>query len=478
MTQATTVKVRLDRQDAVGARRRRPAAGQEVRGLGAAGPASRSWWRRRERRRRRSSRQPTLRRNDALGARLAAQQAGAGAARCQRRRVLLAVTSGDRPAVHVPSSTTARSATPIAASPSGSRISRTPTLNTLTHYGSMLSDTLVKVILVAVVGGAMVIVWRRWHDGVFLALAVIVEATVFVIASFIVDRDRPPVEQLDPPAPSGSFPSGHTAAAVAFYGGLFLVVCWHTPQPARAGGLRRRRRRRAADRRPLAGRRGMHHPIDVVAGLAARPRRPRRRAGSVAGRRGRRDRPDAPAAVVARARFAGSTSPSQERTDDQFDTVPDETGSRTRRRARPPPSRRSSPSPVSAGSPRASSTLARRARRPDRPRRAGRTTRARAAAARPARPAPSPRSPRPRSATLTLWVVAIGLLLYALWRLVSDRPAGRELGQGVGDPRRLPRQRGRVLVAGVDGDLVRPATRSRDGQRDRGRQGRAVHPRA
>ncbi len=144
---------------------------------------------------------------------------------------------------------------------------RTSTWNTLTDYGSMLSDTLVKVILVAIVGGAMVVVWRRWHDGVFLALAVILEATVFVTSSFIVDRDRPPVDQLDPPAPSGSFPSGHTAAAVAFYAGLFVVVCWHT----------RNRVVRAifaliAVAAPLVVGvsrvwRGMHHPLDVIAGF-------------------------------------------------------------------------------------------------------------------------------------------------------------------------------------------------------------------
>ena len=144
---------------------------------------------------------------------------------------------------------------------------RTSTWNTLTDYGSMLSDTLVKVILVVIVGGAMVLVWRRWHDGVFLALVVALEATIFVIASFIVDRDRPPVDQLDPPAPSGSFPSGHTAAAVAFYGGLFVVVCWHT----------RNRIVRAifaviAVAAPLIvglsrAWRGMHHPLDVLAGL-------------------------------------------------------------------------------------------------------------------------------------------------------------------------------------------------------------------
>jgi undecaprenyl-diphosphatase len=143
---------------------------------------------------------------------------------------------------------------------------RTSTLNSLTEYGSMLADTLVKVILVAVVGGAMVVIWRRWHDGVFLAVAVALEAAVFVITSFIVDRDRPPVRQLDSIPPSGSFPSGHTGAAVAFYAGLFVVVCWHT----------RNRVVRAvflviAVAAPLivgASRayRGMHHPIDVAAG--------------------------------------------------------------------------------------------------------------------------------------------------------------------------------------------------------------------
>lgn len=144
---------------------------------------------------------------------------------------------------------------------------RTSTWNTLTDYGSMLSDTLVKVILVAVVGGAMVIAWRRWHDGVFLAVVVSLEAAVFVITSFIVDRDRPPVEQLDAIPPSGSFPSGHIGAAVAFYGGVFLIICWHTSNrvvrsvfgfiavvaPLIVGASRAYR--------------GMHHPIDVAAGL-------------------------------------------------------------------------------------------------------------------------------------------------------------------------------------------------------------------
>ena len=60
---------------------------------------------------------------------------------------------------------------------------------------------------------------------------------MFLIASFIVGRDRPPVEQLDPPAPSGSFPSGHTAAAVAFYGAVLRRGVLAHPQPCRARAL-------------------------------------------------------------------------------------------------------------------------------------------------------------------------------------------------------------------------------------------------
>ncbi len=144
---------------------------------------------------------------------------------------------------------------------------RTPTWNTLTDYGSMMAETLTKVILVAVSAAVMVFLWRRWHDAVFLVVAVSLEALVFVLVSFIVDRDRPPVRQLDPIPPSGSFPSGHTGAAVAFYGGLFVIVCWHTRKPAVrwlfgvlavvvpliVGGSRTYR--------------GMHHPVDVIAGL-------------------------------------------------------------------------------------------------------------------------------------------------------------------------------------------------------------------
>ena len=144
---------------------------------------------------------------------------------------------------------------------------RTPTWNSLSHYGSMLSDTLVKVILVTVVGGAMVVIWRRWHDGAFLAIAVMLEATVFVISSVVVGRERPPVDQLDAAAPSGSFPSGHAAAAVAFYGSLFVIARWHTRNRALRSTFAVVAVIVAIIVSVSRVARGMHHPFDVGAGM-------------------------------------------------------------------------------------------------------------------------------------------------------------------------------------------------------------------
>lgn len=145
---------------------------------------------------------------------------------------------------------------------------RTERLDRWAEIGSGFSDTLVKVILAALVGAVMVAVWKRWHDAVYIAVLLVFEASVFALSSFIVGRERPPVVQLEDAAPSGSFPSGHSAAAVAFYVGLFVVFGWHT----------RHRLVRAvfgtiavvvpvvvATARTYMG---MHHVTDVLAGMA------------------------------------------------------------------------------------------------------------------------------------------------------------------------------------------------------------------
>lgn len=145
---------------------------------------------------------------------------------------------------------------------------RTDTWNSLSYWGSMLSDTFVKVGLIAVFGVAAMIAYRRWHDALLLAGSVIIEATVFLFSSLIVDRPRPDVEQLDTIPPTGSFPSGHAAAATAFYLALCMIVFWHTRRHWIRGVFVA-----IAILAPLIVgvsriQRGMHHPIDVIAGAA------------------------------------------------------------------------------------------------------------------------------------------------------------------------------------------------------------------
>src|SRR3712207_7042639 len=65
----------------------------------------------------------------------------------------------------------------------------------------------------------------RWREPVYLAVTLIGEVTIFVSTTLLVDRARPPVRHLDSAPPTSSFPSGHTAASVALYGGL-AVLAW------------------------------------------------------------------------------------------------------------------------------------------------------------------------------------------------------------------------------------------------------------
>ncbi|ETK32722.1 phosphatase PAP2 family protein [Microbispora sp. ATCC PTA-5024] len=105
---------------------------------------------------------------------------------------------------------------------------RTPFWNQLTHYGSMLSDTPVIIVLTAVAVIVFRLVFRRWREGVFLVLGVCAQSAIFLLATVFAQRPRPHVPHLDPAPPTSSYPSGHTSAAVAFYCGVALVLTLHT----------------------------------------------------------------------------------------------------------------------------------------------------------------------------------------------------------------------------------------------------------
>ncbi|GII99753.1 undecaprenyl-diphosphatase [Sediminihabitans luteus] len=72
----------------------------------------------------------------------------------------------------------------------------------------------------------LVLLWRsrQWWFAVVPAIAVSVQALVFVTAATVVGRDRPEVEKLDDSPPTASYPSGHTGASTALFFTLAMLA--------------------------------------------------------------------------------------------------------------------------------------------------------------------------------------------------------------------------------------------------------------
>jgi membrane-associated phospholipid phosphatase len=144
---------------------------------------------------------------------------------------------------------------------------RTPLWNEVTRFGTLLGATTTVIALTA--AGCLLLAWRGHGPRLpaFLALAVAGETLLFVAASTVLDRLRPAIPHLDGAPPTSSFPSGHTAASIALWGGLALGLARTHP----------RHRLRAvswvaAVALPLfvlSSRlyRGMHWPTDVAASI-------------------------------------------------------------------------------------------------------------------------------------------------------------------------------------------------------------------
>ena len=143
---------------------------------------------------------------------------------------------------------------------------RRGSLNTLTSYANELGSTRSVIGIIIVI--FLILRWRlgRWYESWVILTVMVGEVIIFVAVTLTVHRLRPAVIRLDKSPPTSSFPSGHTAAAMALYGGLaVLLVCiyggnWKTSLVAVLlfclpviVGLSRLYR-------------GMHYPTDVFAG--------------------------------------------------------------------------------------------------------------------------------------------------------------------------------------------------------------------
>ena len=139
----------------------------------------------------------------------------------------------------------------------------------------------------------------------FIVAAIAVEAATYRVTTLVIHRQRPRVPRLDHLPVNASYYSGHTAASVAVYCGVALLITVADPKRAGAQALCWL----VAVAIPLLVAlsrmyRGMHHPTDVAAGLlvgigalvvavaAARAAKARRGARRGAGHDDRRrDRP-------------------------------------------------------------------------------------------------------------------------------------------------------------------------------------------
>jgi membrane-associated phospholipid phosphatase len=100
---------------------------------------------------------------------------------------------------------------------------RTPTLEHLSWVGSTLAGGLVIPCVIAFFL-AVFLALHHWRLAAFVLFAVAIESGGYRATSLIVPRDRPTVPRLESLPVNASYPSGHTAASIALYGGLMLVL--------------------------------------------------------------------------------------------------------------------------------------------------------------------------------------------------------------------------------------------------------------
>ena len=100
---------------------------------------------------------------------------------------------------------------------------RTATSEDASWVGSTLSGGHV----IPFVIGAFLLVFavkRKWLLAVYPLFLILVESGTYRATTLAVERQRPEVERLEQLPVDASFPSGHTAASLALYGGLLLLL--------------------------------------------------------------------------------------------------------------------------------------------------------------------------------------------------------------------------------------------------------------
>jgi membrane-associated phospholipid phosphatase len=143
---------------------------------------------------------------------------------------------------------------------------RSGSLTEASLVGSIMAGGVVLPII-AGVAAVIAAVAKHWRLAGFLLFALAVESGSYRATTLVVHRQRPEVHRLESLPVNASYPSGHTAASIAVYGGIALLltsrisnltarICIWTVAaliPVYVAFSRMYR--------------GMHHPLDIGGGV-------------------------------------------------------------------------------------------------------------------------------------------------------------------------------------------------------------------
>jgi undecaprenyl-diphosphatase len=137
-------------------------------------------------------------------------------------------------------------------------------------HASLIGSIAAGGVVLPIVAGVFALlccVLRQWLIAAFVVFALGVESASYRLTTLVVHSHRPRVARLENLQVNASYPSGHTAASVAVYGGLALLLTSKVREPVV----------RVLAWTAVVGMvafvalarmyRGMHHPLDVAGGL-------------------------------------------------------------------------------------------------------------------------------------------------------------------------------------------------------------------
>jgi membrane-associated phospholipid phosphatase len=135
---------------------------------------------------------------------------------------------------------------------------------------SLIGSIIAGGVVLPIIAGVILLTFvalRHWRLAAFTVFALGVESASYRITTLVVHRHRPDVVRLENLPVNASYPSGHTAASIAVYAGLILLLTSKFKNSVFRGFAWT-----IAIALPVfiawaRMYRGMHHPLDVAGGV-------------------------------------------------------------------------------------------------------------------------------------------------------------------------------------------------------------------